>query len=52
MTLIEDAKIFVFASHDFGMLRIMCNKFLGLRGGRSTGLMTSAEFEQFIEHDG
>jgi lipopolysaccharide transport system ATP-binding protein len=52
MTLIEDAKIFVFASHDFGMLRIMCNKFLGLRGGRSTGLLTSDEFEQFIEQEG
>jgi lipopolysaccharide transport system ATP-binding protein len=49
MTLVEDAKIFVFASHDFGMLRIMCNKFIGLRGGRATGLMTSAEFEDFIE---
>jgi lipopolysaccharide transport system ATP-binding protein len=49
MTIVEDAKIFVFASHDFGMLRIMCNKFLGLRGGRSTGMMNSAEFEDYIE---
>jgi lipopolysaccharide transport system ATP-binding protein len=51
MTLVEDAKIFVFASHDFGMLRVMCNKFIGLRGGASTGMMTSAEFEEFIDHD-
>jgi lipopolysaccharide transport system ATP-binding protein len=49
MTIVEDAKIFVFASHDYGMLRIMCNKFLGLRGGRSTGMMNSAQFEEFIE---
>jgi lipopolysaccharide transport system ATP-binding protein len=49
MTLVEDAKIFVFASHDYGMLRIMCNKFLGLRGGRSTGMMNSAQFEEYIE---
>jgi lipopolysaccharide transport system ATP-binding protein len=49
MSLVEDAKIFVFASHDYGMLRIMCNKFIGIRGGRSTALMTSAQFEEYIE---
>ena len=48
-TLVEEAKIFIFASHDFGMLRKMCNKFLGLSGGRSTGLMNKAQFEEFIE---
>jgi lipopolysaccharide transport system ATP-binding protein len=41
--LVEEAKIFVFASHDFGMLKVMCNKFMGLSGGKSTGIMNSVE---------
>ena len=46
--LVEEAKIFVFASHDFGMLKKMCNKFIGLKGGRSTGLLSEAELDEFV----
>jgi lipopolysaccharide transport system ATP-binding protein len=46
--LVEEAKIFVFASHDFVMLKKMCNKFIGLRGGRSTGLLTESELDDFV----
>jgi lipopolysaccharide transport system ATP-binding protein len=46
--LVEEAKIFVFASHDFVMLKKMCNKFIGLKGGRSTGLMTEDEMDEFV----
>jgi lipopolysaccharide transport system ATP-binding protein len=46
--LVEEAKIFVFASHDFDMLKRMCNKFIGLKGGHSTGLMTIDELDQFV----
>jgi lipopolysaccharide transport system ATP-binding protein len=46
--LVEEAKIFVFASHDFVMLKQMCNKFIGLKGGRSTGLLSEAELDEFV----
>jgi lipopolysaccharide transport system ATP-binding protein len=46
--MVEGSKIFVFASHDFVMLKKMCNKFIGLKGGRSTGLLSEREFDQFI----
>lgn len=46
--LVNEAKIFVFASHDFVMLKKMCNKFIGLKGGRSTGFMTEDELDEFI----
>jgi lipopolysaccharide transport system ATP-binding protein len=47
--LVEDSKIFVFASHDFGMLKKMCNKFIGLKGGRCTRVMTETEeLDEFV----
>lgn len=47
--LVEDSKIFVFASHDFVMLKKMCNKFIGLKGGRCTRIMTEAEeLDEFV----
>jgi lipopolysaccharide transport system ATP-binding protein len=46
--LVEEARIFVFASHDFVMLKKMCNKFIGLKGGRSTGVMTEDELDEFL----
>jgi lipopolysaccharide transport system ATP-binding protein len=48
MRLVEDSKIFVFASHDFVMLKKMCNKFIGLKAGRSTGLMTEDQLDEYI----
>jgi lipopolysaccharide transport system ATP-binding protein len=48
MRLIEGSKIFVFASHDFQMLKLMCNKFIGLRNGRSTGVMNEAQLDEFV----
>ncbi len=48
LKVVEGATIFVFASHDLGMLRSMCNKFMGLSGGRSTGLMTLDELDEFM----
>lgn len=48
MGMVENATIFCFASHDIGMLKILCNKFMGLSGGKSTGLMTLAELEDFM----
>jgi lipopolysaccharide transport system ATP-binding protein len=48
MDLVEQSKIFVFASHDFVMLKKMCNKFIGLKGGRSTGLLTTDEMDAFV----
>jgi len=48
LKLVQDSKIFVFASHDFVMLKRMCNKFIGLTGGRSTGLMTEDQLDAFI----
>jgi lipopolysaccharide transport system ATP-binding protein len=46
--LVEEARIFVFASHDFVMLKRMCNKFIGLKGGRSTGVMTEDQLDEFL----
>ena len=46
--MVEGSKIFVFASHDFVMLKKMCNKFIGLKGGQSTGLLTEAELDDFV----
>jgi lipopolysaccharide transport system ATP-binding protein len=48
LKLVEESKIFVFASHDFVMLKKMCNKFIGLKGGRSTGFMTVDELDAFV----
>lgn len=48
MAMVENATIFAFASHDVGMLKILCNKFMGLSGGRSTGLMTLEELEEYM----
>lgn len=46
--MVEGSKIFVFASHDFVMLKKMCNKFIGLKGGTSTPLLTEAELDDFV----
>jgi lipopolysaccharide transport system ATP-binding protein len=47
--LVEDSKIFVFASHDFVMLKQMCNKFVGMKGGHCSAIMTSTqELDHFL----
>jgi lipopolysaccharide transport system ATP-binding protein len=49
LRLVEDSKIFVFASHDFSMLKQLCNKFVGMTAGRCTEIMTSPqELEAFV----
>jgi len=48
LRVVENANIFILASHDFGMLRQMCNKFMGLSGGRNTGFMTLDELDDYI----
>ncbi len=46
--MVEGSKIFVFASHDFTMLKKMCNKFLGLKGGACIPLESEAELDDFV----
>ena len=45
MQLFASSKIVVLASHDMGLLRSLCNKFLSLRGGEGTGPMTLEELD-------
>jgi lipopolysaccharide transport system ATP-binding protein len=47
MGLFANSKIVVLASHDTHLLRSLCNKFIGLRSGESTGVMTVDELDQF-----
>ncbi len=46
--LIEDTKILVLASHDVSLLKMMCNKFMGLNHGQATRLMTAEEFDAYM----
>lgn len=46
MDLFSSSKIVVFASHDMGLLRDLCNKFIVLRSGRSSGVLTADELDQ------
>jgi lipopolysaccharide transport system ATP-binding protein len=48
LRVVEGATIFVFASHDFGMIRTMCNKFMGVAGGRSTGVMPIDQLDAYL----
>lgn len=45
MTLFANSKIVVLASHDMGLLRDLCNKFIVLRAGRSSGVLTAEELD-------
>jgi lipopolysaccharide transport system ATP-binding protein len=45
MDLFASSKIVVLASHDMGLLRDLCNKFIILRGGYSTGILTADELD-------
>ena len=45
MQLFASSKIVVLASHDMGLLRSLCNKFLSLRGGEGTGPMSLEELD-------
>jgi lipopolysaccharide transport system ATP-binding protein len=47
MGLVASSKIVILASHDTHLLRSLCNKFVGLRSGKSTGVMTLEELDQF-----
>lgn len=46
MTLFANSKIVVLASHDMSLLRDLCNKFIVLSGGHSSGLMTIDELDR------
>jgi lipopolysaccharide transport system ATP-binding protein len=46
MTLFAKSKIVVLASHDMILLRDLCNKFIVLNGGHSSGLMTIDELDR------
>jgi lipopolysaccharide transport system ATP-binding protein len=45
---VQNATIFILASHDFGMLRQMCNKFIGLAGGQATEMMTIDQLDDYL----
>jgi lipopolysaccharide transport system ATP-binding protein len=47
MSLFANSKIVVLASHDMHLLRDLCNKFIVLRGGQSTNIMTMEELDQY-----
>jgi lipopolysaccharide transport system ATP-binding protein len=47
MGLFASSKIVVLASHDTHLLRSLCNKFIGLRSGESTGIMNLEELDRF-----
>jgi lipopolysaccharide transport system ATP-binding protein len=48
MGVVQNANILVLASHDFAMVRQMCNKFIGLVGGRSTGMMNIDQLDAYL----
>ena len=48
MSLFASSKIVVLASHDMTLLRNLCNKFIVLRSGESTGLLTADELDQHL----
>ena len=48
MGVVQAATIFILASHDFGMVRLMCNKFVGMAGGRATGIMPIEELDAYL----
>ncbi len=46
MDLFSSSKIVVFASHDMGLLRDLCNKFIVLKSGHSSGVLTADELDR------
>ena len=46
MDLFSSSKIVVLASHDMGLLRDLCNKFIVLRSGHSSGVLTADELDR------
>lgn len=46
MDLFSSSKIAVLASHDMGLLRDLCNKFIVLKAGHSSGVLTADELDQ------
>ena len=46
MDLFASSKIVVLASHDMTLIRDLCNKFIVLRSGRSSGVLTADELDQ------
>ena len=49
--MIENSAIFVFASHDLNMLKGLCNCFMILKGGKTSGLMTADELDAAMAQD-
>lgn len=47
MALFANSKIVVLASHDMGLLRNLCNKFIVLRSGQSSSILTIDELDQY-----
>jgi lipopolysaccharide transport system ATP-binding protein len=52
MDLFASSKIVVLASHDMSLLRDLCNKFIVLRSGRSSGVLTIEELDRFEMSEG
>jgi len=46
MGLFASSKIVVLASHDMTLIRDLCNKFIVLRSGRSSGVLTADELDR------
>ncbi len=46
MGLLANSKIVILASHDMGLMRSLCNKFIRLDAGEATPVMTVEEFDR------
>jgi lipopolysaccharide transport system ATP-binding protein len=45
--LVENSKILVLASHDIGLLTLICNRFIGMQNGVCTHMMSLEQFKEF-----
>jgi lipopolysaccharide transport system ATP-binding protein len=51
LNLFSNSKIVVFASHDMSLLRDLCNKFVVLTSGSSSGIMTIDQLDERIQEN-
>ena len=52
MDLFASSKIVVLASHDMTLLKDLCNKFVVLRSGRSSGVLTVDQLDEAVVSEG
>jgi len=51
LEMIQKSAIFVFASHDLNLLKDLCNRFMILKGGQTSGLLTAEELDIVMAQD-